>query len=225
MRPTFASLYLIASSFILPVAVSAEVAINEILFDPAGSDTGLEWVEIFNSSDSPADLTGWQLYPDGVGYFTFSAGFSIHSHSFVTINLRLAGANSATELYHESAAGNMGNSSGSLALFSGEPRGKDTIKAFLRYHKPGSSGKKTWESTAVEAGLWQAGAFVDISSISEASSIGLNQDGAVAGFQAAWKIYPSPTKTASNNGTDNASDSATTTEEADVNPPPVNTNT
>src|SRR3989344_1107631 len=207
-------------ALLLPAGALAQVVINEVLFDPVGSDTGLEWVEIYNASENPVDLSGWQLYPDGIGYYTFHAGFTIPSHGFVAVNLRVSGTDSATELFHSAASANMGNSSGSLGLFSGEPRSAETIKSFMRYHKPGSSERKTWESTAVEQGLWQAGAFIDISNVAEGSSVGLAQNGITAGFPQAWKVYLSPTKISSNNG-----ETGTTTDDGGgaANPAPINT--
>jgi len=39
----------------------ANIILNEILPNPAGSDTELEWVEIFNPGPNPVDLINWQL--------------------------------------------------------------------------------------------------------------------------------------------------------------------
>src|SRR3989338_4866874 len=206
-----------------PAAALAQVVINEVLFDPTGSDTGLEWVELYNASDSAVNLSGWQLYPDGIGYFYFPEDFSVPAKGYVVVNLRVSGQNSETNLYHPAPTLNMGNSSGALALFSGEPRGKDTIKSFVRYHKPGSSERKTWESSAAEAGLWQTGAFVDISSAAEGDSLGLASDGRTAGSQQAWKIFSSATKgtgnsQASNNEPPDANQTSTTTSSVNTAP-------
>ena len=59
-------------TFLLPLQVfGAGVVINEVLFNPIGNDPGQEWIEVFNASDSVQNLNGWQLYPDGIGYFSF----------------------------------------------------------------------------------------------------------------------------------------------------------
>lgn len=176
--------------FVRPV--SASVVINEVFFDPLGSDTGLEKIELYNNSGASVSLGGWQLYPDGIGYFSFPAGFSLAPYSFVTAYLRIAGTDDAQNLYHISPAANMGNSSGSVALFTGEPRGKETIIDFVRYHKPGSSEKKTWESAADAAGLWSAGQFVDIGGFQEGRSIALATDGMREGASS-WIVVSSPT--------------------------------
>ena len=213
--------FLVAVSF--PAAALAQVVINEVLFDPSGSDTGLEWVELYNASDGAMNLSGWQLYPDGIGYFYFPEDFSVPAKGYVAVNLRASGQNSETNLYHSATTSNMGNSSGSLALFSGEPRGSDTIKSFVRYHKPGSSERKTWESSAVEAGLWRTGDFIDIGSMAEGVSVGLTSDGVAAGFKQAWEFFSSATKgtgnsQASNNEPPDANQTSTTTSSANTAP-------
>ena len=39
----------------------AEVLINEVLYDPSGSDGPLEWVEICNNSQDDIDISGWMI--------------------------------------------------------------------------------------------------------------------------------------------------------------------
>jgi len=39
--------------------------INEVLYDPIGSDTGNEWIEIYNSGNTEANLLGWKIYSGG----------------------------------------------------------------------------------------------------------------------------------------------------------------
>src|SRR3989344_9041629 len=191
-RPPFLLAFAIFIPAVMPLAASAAVVINEILFDPAGADTGLESIELYNPDAAAQDLSGWELYPDGIGYFIFPNGFSLSPGSFVAIHLRASGTNDAANLYHSSPTSNMGNSSGSLALFRPGGRGAETIVDFVRYHKPGSSERKTWEPAAIEAGLWVAGEFVDVGALAEGSSIGLAHDGARLGA-AAWAIFQAPT--------------------------------
>lgn len=177
---------------VVPRFLLASVAINEILFDPAGTDTGLEKIEFYNPDVAAADLSSWELYPDGIGYFLFPGSFSLQAKSFVVIHLRTSGTDDAANLYHSSPTSNMGNSSGSVAIFKPGGRSSSTIADFVRYHKPGSSESKTWESAAVAAGLWTAGEFVDVNALTEGNSIGLVSDG-VRSNAAAWKIYATPT--------------------------------
>lgn len=53
------SVFLLSISF-ASLAV-AEVIISEIMYNPQGSDTNKEWVEIFNIGASAVDLGGWTL--------------------------------------------------------------------------------------------------------------------------------------------------------------------
>jgi hypothetical protein len=54
---------LVAAAFILhvPPTCSAHVVINEVLYDPEGSDSGYEFVELMNCGASGVLLTGWVL--------------------------------------------------------------------------------------------------------------------------------------------------------------------
>src|SRR3989344_2727594 len=153
---------------------AGDVAIYEILSDPAGvNDTSLEYVVVKNFGASQINLSGWHLYPDGIGYFAFP-DFVLNAGASVEIHLRASGADDDANLYFPAASGNMGNSSGSLALFSSTTHSKDTIVSYVRYHNPGSSEKKTWETTAASAGIWTAGAFIDISGGYEGKVLKLN---------------------------------------------------
>lgn len=179
---------------LLPQVASAGVLLNEVLFDPhPTNDTGLEWIELYNSGSSPENISGWELYPDGVGYVLFPQGTTIAGNWFLVVHLKTSGTNSATDFYFPQASGNMGDTSGSAALFSGEPRGKSTIKSFVQWGKAG----ETWESAAADAGMWTKGTFV--ANLAEGSSIGLINDGIAAGGTSAWKIFDAPTSGALNN--------------------------
>lgn len=48
-------------SFALACPANAQVVINEVLYDPEGSDTGLEFVEILNCGREGVLMTGWVL--------------------------------------------------------------------------------------------------------------------------------------------------------------------
>ncbi len=183
-----------------PFTVAASsVVINEVMFDPLSTDTGLEWVEIYNAGGKDEDLSGWQLYADDAGYFSFPSGLRMGPKQFIVIHLRASGVNSASELWQGPALGNMGNTSGSAALFSGEPRGKETIRSFVRW-SGGGTERKTWESAASEAGLWTKGGLVDISSAGEEKSIALLNDGVASISASSWRAGAVPTQGISNTG-------------------------
>ncbi|GEM_PF-6169362 len=157
------SLLLIPSLLVFPLTAFAGAELSQVLFDPIGTDTGLEWVKVVNSGAEQIDMSGWQLYPDGVGYFVFPNSFTLKPNSSVLIYVRTSGTNTDTKLYHSSATGNMGNTSGSVALFSAEARNKETLKSFVEWGKAG----QTWESTAVDAGLWTKGTSLTLPETTE----------------------------------------------------------
>ncbi|MSR76430.1 MAG: PKD domain-containing protein [Candidatus Ryanbacteria bacterium] len=166
MRRHFFALSLLC---LLPLGVYAAgepVVINEVFFNPAGTDTGFEYVVLKNTGSETVTLTSWELYPDGIGYFVFPA-FSLSGGARVTIVLRASGQATSDKLYHASASGNMGNTSGSVALFSSSAHSKDTIKDFVQYGKSG----KTWESAAADAGLWTKGDAVLITADEEGKAL------------------------------------------------------
>jgi PKD repeat protein len=199
MPPIALRIVLACGLLIVPYVALASVVINEVLFDPAGTDTGLELIELYNPDAVSLDLSGWELYPDGVGYVSFPAGFSLTPRTFVVIHLRVSSANDPTNLYHPAATANMGNSSGSIALFRSGGRSSDTLVDFVRYHRAGSAERKTWESTAVETELWTAGDFVDVSRLAEGNSIGRAEDG-LRGGASSWRLYASPSLGRTNAG-------------------------
>ncbi|MFC1757079.1 lamin tail domain-containing protein [Patescibacteria group bacterium] len=54
--------YFIFLSVLFPQIVFAGVVISEIMYDVEGTDSGREWIEIFNDSNEDLDLSGWKLY-------------------------------------------------------------------------------------------------------------------------------------------------------------------
>lgn len=69
-------------------ADSAAVVINELFYDAVGDDGDQEWVEIFNQSADPVDLSGWRLERGGTAFanaFTFPAGAVIVPGEFLLV--------------------------------------------------------------------------------------------------------------------------------------------
>ena len=64
--------------FLLPsAALAGDVLLNEVLYDPSGSDDGLEWVELCNAGKEEMDLTGWKIEGAGTAFatsYTFASG-------------------------------------------------------------------------------------------------------------------------------------------------------
>jgi len=139
--------------------------VNEVFFNPEGSDTGFEFVELFNRSSSEVDLTGFDLKPDDAGYYTLP-DFQLSAGAYVVIHINTSGTNTSTDLY-TGAGTNMGNSAGFIALFSDTTHSASTIIDYIEY----GAGGQTWESTAVSAGIWTT---LDYIVIDETEGLSIN---------------------------------------------------
>ena len=66
---------------------SQGVVINEVMYDPPGTDSGYEWIELFNNSPNVIDLLDWELQCAGSEFetiFTFPAA-SVEPYSYLVI--------------------------------------------------------------------------------------------------------------------------------------------
>lgn len=176
------------------IAQAADVVLSEVLFNPAGADTGFEYVTLENRSSADTNLSGWQLYPDGVGYFTFPV-FSLGVGKRATIYLRKDGTTSGDTLYHSAATANMGNTSGSVALFSSSDRSESSIVDFVQWGRAG----ETWESTAEKATLWTKGDFVAVNPDEEGLILRRKNDGKGVG---AWELAAAGSNNQDNQNTE-----------------------
>ncbi|MBI2587681.1 PKD domain-containing protein, partial [Candidatus Azambacteria bacterium] len=89
----------------------------------------------------------------------------------------------------------MGNTSGWAALFSSQTHSKDTIVDYVEY----GAGGQTWESAAVGAGIWTAGAFLPDGDAG--TSLGRTSDGKDTNAPGDWSVLAAPTLGASNPST------------------------
>jgi len=152
---------------LLPIGVYAGersmVRIAEVMPNPEGRDTGFEYLVLENYGAQPVDLEGWNVYPDGIGYYVFPAGALLGPGARITLRLNQDGVDTTSDFYFPAAQRNMGNTNGSIALFSGPERSTATLIDFLQYGKAG----QTWESAAGKLGLWKSGSFVSLPDSSE----------------------------------------------------------
>lgn len=101
-----------------------DLVITEVMIDPAGADSGNEWIEIFNTLGSTLDLKGMTLFVqavDGTGAKTHNirAG-SAPGRGFFTFGDVRSGPNPAWIGYsYSNALGSLNNSSGTVGLKCG----------------------------------------------------------------------------------------------------------
>lgn len=71
-----------------PTLISAQMAISEVMYDlPTGSDSGREWVEIYNGGTSSVKLTDWRLLEGGTNHkiTAVSGGENVQPDSYAVI--------------------------------------------------------------------------------------------------------------------------------------------
>ena len=171
----------------VPKIVLGAVVINEVLYDPTRTDTGLEYIRLYNNADSSFNLTGYELNAVSGDYYIFSS-FSLNPKSFITIHWRKDGINTQTDLYTGTSGfdANMGNTTGWVALFRSKHDEKDTIIDYIEY---GATGQ-THEPKAIAAGIWTAGDFIP--DVSEGKAIKLKIDGVDTNSPSDWiEVEPS----------------------------------
>jgi len=147
------------------IPVTADVVINEVLYDPNETDTGKEWIELYNKGDSDENMMGYCLYASGEHYVF--GEFTLTSGSFVVVHWNKDGTDNSKDVYTGTTGwDNIGNTKGSVVLFNTHTtHTQDTIIDFIQY----GNVSQTWESAAVSAGIWTENDF--ISDVEEEHSI------------------------------------------------------
>ncbi len=72
---------------LLPSTALAQAEVTEIMYDPAGTDSGHEWIELYNAGTSPIPLSSWKLYEGDANHniIAASGGKSLAPRSFAVI--------------------------------------------------------------------------------------------------------------------------------------------
>ncbi|MFH0834401.1 MAG: lamin tail domain-containing protein, partial [Patescibacteria group bacterium] len=68
------------NSATLNLSVTNHLVINEFVPDPVGSDTGAEWIELFNPTDSAIALAGWKINSTALSGSIEPGGFFVLDH-------------------------------------------------------------------------------------------------------------------------------------------------
>jgi lamin tail-like protein len=173
--------------------IASQVVLNEVLYDPAGVNTGQQAVEIQNLGPDPADIGGyWISFPPAAWKFPRPTNLPVGG--ILVVHLNRSGSNAATEFFTGTSGMRNLKSSDSLALFKGEPfSDPELLVDFVEWGLPGQAG----EEVAVEAARWENGATVQTSTLREGSSIAYKG----TGFSAlAWCVDGSPSLGVPNDG-------------------------
>jgi len=175
---------------------SAMIKINEIFFDPIGTDTGHEWIELYNDTNESVDISGYELNATSGDYFQFPTNTIMPAHNFLLVWWRKDGSNTNNEFFTGTNGynTNLGNSYGWIALFNSSEHNKNSLIDYIEYGKAGL----TWEPAAADAKIWQKGDFINISK-TEGVSLARKLDGVDTDNSSDWQEYTSPTPNNSNN--------------------------
>ena len=120
------------------------IYINEWLPNPAGADASGEWVELWNSGNAPADITGWKLETKGGSKTTLTGKVSGKGYLvFERNNTKLVLKNTDEGIFLYDAKGDLIDQS----IFMGSaPEGKSFSRlARHSFSDGGSEGQSfTW---------------------------------------------------------------------------------
>lgn len=155
MKKIFVSLTILLLAGMAFETSYGDVVINELFYDPSGGDTGEEWIELYNNESSAISIDGYCLYASGEHYVFGS--FTLGAGAYIVVHWNAEGTDSSTDLYTGTTGwSNMGNSSGSVALWNThDSHTQDTIVDFMEY----GAGGQSFESAAAGAGIWTAGDY------------------------------------------------------------------
>ncbi len=156
-----------------PVLGPQDIVINEIMYNPSGTDTNHEWIEIYNNKSGPINLTGWK-FVDGSTH-TFSSaqgdmiisagGYAIITSSPANFLSDYSNNSSSTSWIIIKSAISLGNTNQYVALintgsvvidsltYSNTWGGDGTDKTLERKNPLGSSvDQANWQESALVGG-------------------------------------------------------------------------
>lgn len=175
-----------ANPVIICVAGNNDIKLNEILYNPAGSDGDNDWVEIFNAGDSAVRIDGWAIQlatKDFATKFTFPYDTSIAAGQFMTVSG--GGLSGGTFTADSFSVGN-GTGGDGIRLIDCEGEAMDTVLY----------GAELEAGSALEGddGSTDVVPLLD----AEGYSNGRSPDGADSDDVGDWGIYSVPTPGAPN---------------------------
>lgn len=127
----FLFIVLYIASVSVPTVVWARMTITEVMYNPAGSDTGREWVELYNSGNEAVEIEagqkGWRIN-DGANH-VFASGVVVPPGGFVLVasNPATFAAQYGNTLSVMKSALSLNNTSGTLSLVDADGGVVDTV--------------------------------------------------------------------------------------------------
>jgi hypothetical protein len=106
--------------------MSAAIVINEVCYDPVGSDEGFEWIELYNNGNSTEQLEGAQIFCGGA---SFLLQYTIPFFELRPGRYLLIGGSSIpnAQLYHNFSFQNGGSETDGICYLSPDGTYTDTV--------------------------------------------------------------------------------------------------
>ncbi len=142
------------------------VKINEVMFNPFGNDTGIEWLELYNAGIGPENLDGWTISNRDGTTATTLPSWDLPSDSYLIV---FFGAGSSIDDFSDGyglfCTGNnlevFNNLEDEVGLYSGSP-GPTTIADFISWSSDQDYNPGQAHHYAVTARIWSSGEYFDI---------------------------------------------------------------
>ncbi len=113
----------------LPMVLAAapgDVVINEVAWAGSADSSGDEWIELYNTTGSPIDLTGWSIDDDnGASIYDLSGTIEAHGYYLIEDSDTAVNPNVADLIVNMSLA----NTGDSLVLFDDSMQAVDTVNS------------------------------------------------------------------------------------------------
>jgi hypothetical protein len=99
MQKIFLGIIIIVVLFLSPKIVFGSVVINEVFYNPGETDTGLEYIVLYNNGSEPYSLNNYCLYAAGKHYIINS--LTINPNNSTIIHWNADGTNTSTDIHRQ----------------------------------------------------------------------------------------------------------------------------
>jgi hypothetical protein len=173
-------------------AVSGQVVINEVLFDPIGVNFGGQIVEIRNQGASPEAVGGFWLYFAPARWQFPADAAPIPPGETIRVHVNSHGVATVSDYFTGIAGMRNLNQKDAVAVYSTNVFTNPAVLVdFVQWGGASNAG----EDVAAAAGQWTVGTFVNVEALRDGSSIAYDGSGFTPGD---WCVDGTPTLGATN---------------------------
>ncbi|MCB9521549.1 MAG: lamin tail domain-containing protein [Myxococcales bacterium] len=106
----------VAGSCQSPAIVLGELVITELMVNPAGTDAGYEWFEVYNASARALNLNGVTVSDDGTDAFAIGADVIVASHAHAVIGASVIAAPNVAFEWNAAGTFDLANTADELVI-------------------------------------------------------------------------------------------------------------